>query len=152
MVAGPSTSAALFSYNVDAVALSIPLVGNYLGDNACCAIASGAPTITPAAPAGLFTLSADNLTNSVHSTDISTLTGPGGGYYTLTYTIPVSASGCFPALSDTTYDVEITNLCGEAVFAIDQLNSIFLPSGTPSASYIIVHSAETLSWDSSSDY
>lgn len=152
VISGPSAGAALYTYNVDALTMSIPLIGSYAGDNACCAITSNAPTIVPISPAGLFTLSTDNLTNSVYSNDISLVTGPGGGYYTFTYSAPLQDSGCYTVPSVVTYDVSITNLCGEAILAIDPVSSIFLPIGTPSVSYTIMHSAATLSWDSSSNY
>ena len=75
------------------------LSGSYIGDNSCCQVTASAPSILPIAPAGLFTTWADNLYTSVFSTD-STTTGPGGDYYTFTYTTPMHASGCYTTPTD----------------------------------------------------
>ena len=86
---GPSISAASFTYNLGSdPLLSIAMTGGYVGDNACCTVASNAPTISMPDTASIFSyLTAPFLTNDVYSTDIT----QGDGTYTFTYVSPVHA-------------------------------------------------------------
>ena len=92
---GPTISPDAYSYNLGTdPTLQIPLNGQYGGDNSCCSVASSAPSISPADLANLFTLSADQLINSVYSDVVDPNAGPGTGLYTITYSAPVHPYGC----------------------------------------------------------
>lgn len=127
------------------------MTGSYAGDNACCSLASDAPSVTPVdshSPT-MFTFSNANLQTDVYSNDYDTATGPGGNLYSVTYTAP---AGCYTKPADVTYDVQITNVCGEASFTIDPASSVFKTQPTASFSYTIAEPEASFAWDTSTDY
>ena len=85
VITAPTVSSTAFTYRVSDPAMAIALSGEWQGDNSCCSIPAASPTISPAPPAGLFTVSADNLSVTVYTTDLSG-TGPVGQTYTITVT------------------------------------------------------------------
>ena len=82
MITVPTVPQSSYIYDIGKT-LTVSLSGAYSADNACCtnSISAQAIIVTDpggvAPPAGLFTVSADNLSVDVHSTDVAP-TGPSG--------------------------------------------------------------------------
>ena len=149
----PTTTAASYTYTIGDT-LVISLSGPFSADNSCCVVQTDAPTISPTPPAGLFTISGDNLSVTVNTVDV-TPTGPSGITYTISTTgsFPSANALCVSATAPVQYDVVIVNPCETAVFQIDDPTTpaIFLIDPAISKEHYIAMTTSTLVWDSSTD-
>lgn len=122
---------------------SLDIVLGWTADDPGCVASVATPIVSPTDTFGVFSFSADSLTNTVSTTDLASAG---------TYTVTTSASTSYWSDS-VSYDVIVTDPCPAATFAIDSDSSTF-PAGVGSVALTYTVSFDTdldLAWNSGND-